>query len=119
MQISTEGDLEAGKLAQARVVANVFNGSERSQVQLRVDERGDWVDMKRSMEIDPLYRQLYEREKKVSPEIQPSMSKPSISTHLWTGPLPADLAAGTHVITVRSIDSDGRVVMGRRVVKVR
>ncbi len=119
MQISTEGALETGKLAQARVVANVFNGSERSEVHLQIDEQGEWIEMKHSLEIDPLYNQLLEREKKITPEIQPAMSKPSISMHLWTAAFPADLAAGTHLITVRAVDMDGRTFLGRHVIKVR
>lgn len=119
MQISTDGPLETGKLQSARIFANVFNGSARSQVHFQIEGHETWTEMKRSFEIDPLYNQLFEREQKIVPEIQPKMSKPSVSTHLWTAPIPADLAAGTHLVTVRTVDMDGRTHIGRYVLRVR
>ncbi len=118
MQISTEGPLVVGKTNETRVLTNIFNGSERSQVHLQVDNAGDWLEMHRTLEADPLYCQIYERELLITPKIEPALNKPAISTHLWQAKLPADLSAGTHLLTVRTIDMDSRTHLAHHVFRV-
>ncbi len=118
MQISTEGPLVANKTAEARILANIFNGSERSQVHFQIDQAGDWLEMHRTLEADPLYRKIYERELLITPKIEPALNKPAISTHLWQAKLPADLSAGTHLLTVRTVDMDGRQYLARHFITI-
>ena len=118
MQISTEGPLVANKTAEARILANIFNGSERSQVHFQIDQAGDWLEMYRTLEADPLYRKIYERELLITPKIEPALNKPAISTHLWQAKLPADLSAGTHLLTVRNVDMDGRQNLARHFITI-
>jgi hypothetical protein len=118
MQLSVEGPMAAGQTTEARLIANVFNASERSQVHFQVDETGPWLEMSRTVEVDPLYRAIYEREHQIQPEIKPALNKPAPSTHLWQAHLPADLAAGSHVLTVRATDESQSTVTGRQIIKI-
>lgn len=118
MQISTQGPLIAGRLTDSKIFANVFNASEQSRVEMQIDGEGEWRELARTLAADPLYSQIYEREKKLTPPIEPGLAKPGVSTHLWQGSIPADLAAGTHTIEIRATEPDGRHVGGRHVVRI-
>lgn len=86
------------------LTVNVFMARPDTVVEARIDE-GEWRDMQRVVQPDPLVLQInalddqsgtlraYDR----TPEATPS-------SHLWRMPLPTDLPAGTHVITVRARD---------------
>ncbi len=47
------------------------------------------------------------------------MDYPSKSRHMWKAPLPADLATGTHTLTVRTTDEFGQNYQAKRVFRVR
>lgn len=100
------------------VYVNVFNGSEKSTVDLRVGEGGDWIRMEKVMEEDPYFLELKEKEK-ARPELLgrqlPNVIK---SFHLWKTALPADLSPGIQVISVKTGDMYGRVYDASRSLRV-
>jgi hypothetical protein len=103
------------------VFVNVFNGSERSAVRMRVNG-GGWAEMQRTRQPDPLFQQIsavaeqLEKEKKLPYRKPP---KPKDCPHLWKAPLPAGgLAPGNHLLEVKTVDMDGREHSGRRVFRV-
>lgn len=118
MQIATDGVWKTGQLEQCKIWANVFNGSEQTRVEYQINGQDPWHEMTRTLEVDPLYQRIYDREAQLLPEITPKMSKPGICTHLWKASPPADLAAGTHLVSVRATDPDGRTVAGKYVIRV-
>lgn len=86
------------------VYANYHMGEAGSRVEYRIDG-GEWQPMKRVLQADPallventaddlsLHLRGYDR----SPEA-------AVSTHLWRGVLPTDLALGEHAVEVRAFD---------------
>jgi hypothetical protein len=118
MNVWAPQTVEQAELAGAAVVANVFNGSERSVVEMRVDA-GRWIPMKQTPGEDPFYvelKKLEAGETRPNGRTLPGVDK---TPHLWTANLPAGLSPGAHTITVRETDMFGRVHTGRRVVTVR
>ena len=98
------------------VYVNVFSGSEKSTVKLRVND-GPWLNLKKTVEIDPYYARLREEEiKNKAPG--PELSSPTSSSHLWKGPLPANLPKGAHTLHAVTRDMYGREFSVKRVLRV-
>ena len=118
MEITVDDEIEVSKLAETKVHVNVFNGSEKSKVEMRIDNSGDWRLLTKKNGIDPRFRKTYEKELKVQPLIDPALTKPKISTHMWNGSLPTTLKPGHHLLTIRSTDMHGRVYKSNKIIRV-
>ncbi|MBW3540575.1 MAG: calcineurin-like phosphoesterase family protein [Planctomycetes bacterium] len=110
--------IEAGAEGEAWVYANVFNGSERSKVELRSGADGEWLAMERSVEEDRVFRRLFQFEEALGETPWRKLPEPKESTHLWKARLPADLPPGVHTLTVRTTDMHGRTYEARRLIRV-
>jgi len=110
MQIQAPDEVERGQLAETPVLVNVFNGNERSSVEMAVGDSGDWVEMVLTPQVDPLYARVTERE---------SGQRSSVSNHMWEGVLPSDLPPGGHLIRVRTTDMYGEEYEASRILRVR
>jgi hypothetical protein len=100
--------------------ANVFNGSEKSDVEMRI-AGGEWSSMQKVREVDPKLQSVYDREAailKTQPKAFRQLSKPRKSGHLWRTKLPADLPEGTHLIEVRAKLTGNRIFHGKRIIRV-
>ncbi len=119
MQIHAPEVITTDKLGETPIFVNVFNGSERSKVEMRVGRAGQWVAMQHTREVDPQLKKVYDAEAKVigDPANWRKMSRPKASTHLWKSTLPA-ATVGTHLIEVRETDMNGRVTTSQRVVRI-
>lgn len=86
------------------VYANVYMGDADTRVEYRVDG-GEWKPMRRVLQPDP--RLLVEN---IADDAADALRgydrspEADISTHLWRGALPTDLAAGEHRVEVRAFD---------------
>lgn len=109
MQIEAPDDVLRSQLAETPVLVNIFNGNERSVVEMSVGDSGEWMPMELSPQIDPLYARVTERE---------SGQRASVSRHMWEGRLPADLEPGGHLIRVRTVDMYGAEYAATRVIRV-
>lgn len=120
MQIHAPEVVAVDQLSETSIYVNVFNGSERSKVEMRVGKDGSWTTMEHKREIDPLLQRVYEAEEKVigDPANWRKMSKPKASTHLWKASLSSGVPVGTHLIEVRETDMHGRVHKSQRVIRV-
>lgn len=121
MQIHAPDELQFRR--GATIWANVFAGSERSKVEMRIvgpNAQGAraWIPMHHSLERDPAYLRLREREETTLAPDETALPFALESTHLWKAALPEDLAVGSHWIEVRSTDMFGQVDLGRRVIRV-
>ncbi|MGH0035015.1 MAG: calcineurin-like phosphoesterase C-terminal domain-containing protein [Myxococcota bacterium] len=113
MNVIAPDRVEPGRAALVEV--NVFNGNERSRVEMRVGSAGEWQALRRRTGTDPLYEAARARERTPGAlALQESRS----TRHLWVGRLPRDLAPGTHLIEIRATDMWGRVDRAHRPVRV-
>ncbi len=119
MQIHAPEEVTSAGAEQVTVYANVFNGSEKSVVRMRV-AGGDWIEMQLTREPDPTYVETYEREEAILQQTQAfrKLPKPKASTHLWKANLPANLKEGTHAIEIEARDMWDRIHRDRRVIRV-
>lgn len=119
MHIHAPEVVAVGQTNAADVLINVFDGSQRSKVRLRVRGHGDWQSAEQVAREDPYYRAL--RARWAADPNLPGRRPPSYvheSTHLWLGRLPADLPAGTHLIEVETTDMFGQTYAANRVIRV-
>jgi hypothetical protein len=109
------------QLADTVVAVNVFNGSERSKVEMQVGTFGDWTAMKHTRQVDPGYQAVYDSEAEILAQAPRwrKLTGPTPSSHVWTARLPAGLSAGTHLLHVRTTDMHGRKYEAERVLRVR
>lgn len=118
MSIYAPETTAASKVGQTEVVANVFNGNEKSEVRMRVRGVGDWITMTRTEREDPTYRATYERDQANTDRPHTALPKPLPTPHIWVATLPAGLAPGVHVLEVESKDMFGQIDRGVRLIEV-
>ncbi len=106
------------------IYADVFAGSERSTVEMRIDDAGDWaamekVDKPRDEDVEFYKTEFTQTLAQVNrygderPIVGPRPSK-----HLWQGNLPAGLSRGYHKLYVRTTDMFGHTYISSRGVRV-
>jgi hypothetical protein len=120
MQIHLPETIPVGKLAETPLLVNIFNSSEKSTAEVRVGD-GPWTPLVLSPQPDPGFVATREREASIlaeRPKAFRELPKPMLSPHLWSGPLPATLAEGTHAAEVRTTDMSGRTFTARRLFRV-
>ena len=106
MNISAPEQVKVAEAERTEVLANVFDGSEYSRVEMRLGARGEWAEMAKVRKKDPYYEAV-----KARPERIPDAG---ISGHIWRGYLPANSAAGKYMIEVRATDMFGQTSVGYR-----
>lgn len=117
MNIYLPDCVPASELAATQVLVNVFFGSERSRVEMRVGEHGEWILMTVTQQPDPAYAEMKRLEEEYT---LPGRRLPSIlsSPHLWSAKLPTNLPRGTHFLHVRTTGIWGQTWYDRRVFSV-
>ncbi len=100
------------------VYVNVFNGSDRSTVRMRVGRTGKWVALKKVLEQDPYLIALKKQEKERPEMLGRKLPVPKKSDHLWKAVLPDGLPAGEHLISVQTEDMWGRIFHASRSIRV-
>jgi hypothetical protein len=120
MEIVAPDVVLAADLAKTTIYVDLFNGSERSKVEMSVNGN-DWLPLAHSIEIDPQLKASFEKEAKLlaaSPKAFLSQPRPKPSTHLWKANLPAGIAPGIHLVRIRGTDVNGKLQESRRVFRV-
>ena len=97
------GKIRVQDLPTQKIVANVFDGNEKSKVICRMDQEPSF-EMSRTVMKDPFFVELYTKNK----DLFRSWVSPIDSSHVWTGSMPADLKPGRHEITVETTDQFGK-----------
>ncbi|MCZ6465215.1 MAG: calcineurin-like phosphoesterase C-terminal domain-containing protein [Proteobacteria bacterium] len=95
------------RLRRTQVFVNVFAGSEKSQVEMRVAGHSRWKRLRRVVREDPAYRRLLRFERATEEPHWRELPPPRETRHLWVGALPRGLPRGAHAIEVRSTDMFG------------
>ena len=102
----------------SELFVNVFNGSSKSTVEYAIDDSNAWSELSRKEVTDPNFVRIQRWESQVKPPIQPKLSKPRVSTHLWGGKIAGSVGKGTHLLRVRTTDMHGRVYYSQRSFRV-
>jgi len=118
MNIFTADATTSENAAETEVLVNVFSGSERTRVEMRLGEDGDWMPLRREAREDPYYLAAIERDLQRNPRPRFFLPPAIKSPHLWVGTLPANPPAGTYTIEVRATDMYGQVFRAHRVIRV-
>ena len=119
MEIDAPDEIAAADAEKTEVVVNVFAGSERSTVEMRVDGAGEWAAMERTIRVDPKYARMKEAEKSLGKAIRGlPMKDPDKSTHIWRALLPNIRTPGAHRIEVRTTDVFGQTYVTHRAFRV-
>ncbi len=114
MNIYAPESVSLADLPDTTILVNVFNGSVRSRVQMRVGGRGAWQTMTQVTMNDPAFVAMCEREKAIGLGV----TKPHQTPHIWKAALPETLKPGTQLIEVRASEESGNTFAGRRVIRV-
>lgn len=93
---------------------NVFAGTPRTQVSYQLDN-GPETPMTRTVMEDPFFKDLVKR----FPDQYKDWMKPTLSTHIWTSPLPGTLAPGIHRLFIAVKDHQGMVFTGNHLFRVK
>jgi hypothetical protein len=141
MNIWAPWEVASTETGKTKVVVNVFGGTKRSTVEIRLGEAGGWRAMTYMPQQDPYFKALRARddtthlERKLHVALRKTM-KPQLkedgelpqrgkrlnvmakSSHIWQTKLPANVGKGTHVIYVRTTDMFGQTFTGRRIIRV-
>ncbi|MCA9077861.1 MAG: calcineurin-like phosphoesterase family protein [Planctomycetaceae bacterium] len=119
MEIDAPDVVTQADLSKQTISVNVFNGSEKSVVELKVGD-GEWRRMTKVDVVDPKFQRTFDREAELlaKKEAWRSLPKPKPSTHVWQISLPSDLPVGTHSLQVRATDHLDRVFNGQRILRI-
>jgi hypothetical protein len=118
MNIHAPEQVSQDQTGEAEVLVNVFAGSERSTVEMRLGEDGSWVPMERVSLEDPYYAAIKQMEVGSTPP--PGRKLPAIikSPHIWRAKLPTMVPLGTHFIHARTTDMFGATHSDRRAIRI-
>jgi len=113
MRIWIDADeMTTAEAAGREVAVNVFAGSERSTVRMRLRPTGGeptgWMPLRHEVRPDPFMAARKALEASDTPPTGRPLPNLADSFHMWFGELPADLAPGHHVIEVETTDMFGR-----------
>ncbi|PHS03147.1 MAG: metallophosphoesterase [Blastopirellula sp.] len=118
MRIHAPELVATADLKKTFVHVNVFNGSERSKVEMQFGKDAAWTAMQKAYEKDPSLQAMVDREAALKDKTSKKLSGPRASSHVWKSSLPADAKPGTYLIHIRTTDMHGTVHNGRRVIRV-
>lgn len=118
MNILAPEEVATDQLTKTDIYVNVFNGSEKSKVEMQIGKKGSWVPMQRKVEVDPSFKKLSETENAIVGKKWRNLPKAKKSTHLWHAKLPNGLKPGTYLLRVRTVEMDGDKHQSGRVIRV-
>ncbi len=118
MTVFAPDEIAAANSAKTPVYVNVFNGSDKSKVKLRLGKEAPWIDLEKVAELDPFYVASRQREIDTGIPKNRTLNGPVPSRHLWKVFLPEGIASGSYLIEVEATDAYDRVHHGRRIIRV-
>ncbi len=118
MAVHAPSSVTMAKTASTEVLANVYAGTDRSRVDMRIGRSQPWVPMKQAEKNDPYFVAAHASEQGMNLPYHQDLPGPQETPHVWAANLPAGLTQGSHLIEVRSRDMYGQVSFGRRVIRV-
>lgn len=99
------------------IVVNVFGGNEKSVVEMKFGNDGEWIKMDKVMRADPQYAKIADRDKDLKAPYRP-LPAPIESPHLWAAKLPRPSSRGTIPVHIRTTDMFGQVYYATRGIRI-
>lgn len=106
---------EAGK---TEVFVNVFAGSDRSKVEMRLGDKGDWIKMVRVSMADPAFVSAKELQDAANYSAVRQLPGSGHSDHIWKAFLPSNAEQGVQLLCVRTTDMFGQTYTANAVINV-
>ena len=100
-------------LSAATLVANVFDGGEKTKVRMVIGDRAP-IEMTRASRPDPFVQEVFARNEAT----KKAWANADDSSHIWTGRLPGDLKPGTYALAVEATGEYGQSLRGRLALEV-
>jgi hypothetical protein len=118
MNIYAPEEVAAAEAGSTEILVNVFAGSERSVVEMRLGDKREWIKMDLVRIEDPAYARMkqLEQEFKLPGRALPGVMK---SPHIWRATLPTNPPKGTHPLQVRTTDMFGKTYTSQRIIRIR
>jgi len=101
---------------QVEIMTNVFGGSERSKVEIRIGG-GEWQTMTKANMQDPVYLATFERDKAITAPYRPLPGAVN-SNHIWRAELTVPAGKGLVPVEVRTTDMFGQVYHATRGIRL-
>lgn len=109
--------IKSGDTSPAELIVNVFAGSSRSKVEMRIGN-GNWQTMTNFTGQDPYMLKIRDLEVSEKPPLGRKTGSPYQTPHLWKSSLPTTLALGLYVVEVRTTDMYGQTYTDQRTFRV-
>lgn len=100
MNIYAPVSVSAPELATTDIKVNVFTGSDRTKVEMRIDGQTLSVPMEKTLGQDSEFIKQWQFEQKLAPQYFDRNGWFPNCTHLWKAKLPANLSPGAHLIEI-------------------
>jgi calcineurin-like phosphoesterase family protein len=95
------------------LIANVFDGGEKTKVKMIIGDR-EPIEMTRRSQPDPFVQEVFARNEAT----KKAWVKAEDSSHMWIARLPVDLAPGTYPVLVEAVGEYGQPLSGRLALEV-
>jgi len=119
MNIHAPEEATVDAAATIDVFVNVFAGSERSTVEMRLGDSGPWRPMTRTRTEDPYFVDMKKLEEGPKPPPGRKLPNPGKSSHIWKAKLAAETPSpGTQFIHVRTTDMFGKTYTDQRAIRI-
>ncbi len=127
MNIYLPEEITTNELDTTKILMNIFAGSERSKVEMSIDNQNEWIQLQQVKTIDPEILRMHQLnhvlQKKVEGRLIEdilgySMDSPSYSTHMGQALLPKEISRGSHTVSVKTTDMYGQSWQASRIFRV-
>jgi hypothetical protein len=100
-----------------KVVANIYNALPDAVVKMKIGDEGEWIEMKRIPQKDPVRLAEKERENQLGEVPWRKMGRDQDSEHIWEASYKPELKSGVHFIQINAKD-DWYEHEGKRLIHV-
>jgi len=101
-----------------KVIANIYNALPDAEVKLKIGDEGEWINMKRNLQKDPVRLAEKERENQLGEVPWRKMGGDADSQHIWEAEVKRELEPGVYPIQIKSTD-DWFEYEGKKLVRVK
>jgi hypothetical protein len=119
MNIFAPYTVKADQAADTEVLINVFGGSEKSIVEMRLGDDGDWIPMTRTPRQDPAVLAIRAAQDSKNPPRGTKLGAPIESAHIWAAKLPKNPTKGLQILHARTTDMYGKTFTAGRAIHIR